>query len=803
MNNVLQDVRFALRVLLKSPGFTFVALLTLALGIGSTTSIFSVINGVLLKPLPYEQPGQIVKVWEKTDGGGAAWVAGGVFLDWKEHSALFEHLCIIAAGEFKNLTGEGEPERLHGWEVSADFLEMLRVRPILGRGFLPDEDKPGGNNNVVLLTHALWQRRFGGDTNIIGRVVRFNMDPYTVIGVLPPKALVMPSPFSPPDVQFLAPAVLGKEWQERSHAHFNAMGRLKPGVTAAEAQRELLAIKQQLQSEYPKAKEKWGSLVVPLHQEIAGPVQPTLLLLLGAAGCVLLIACSNVANLLLAKAVSRQKEMALRAALGASRWRVVRQTLVESLMLSLPAGVLGAVLAYSGVRILSTLQEGTLPLTREVHVDLVVLGFSIAMSVGTGILVGFIPAWHASAQDVNQMLKESARSSDGVSRNRVRSVLVVSQVALALMLLAGTGLLLKSLSLLLRVPIGFNAERALGMDLSASKAKYPEGEQRARFLHQIIHRLEALPGVEAAGAVTILPMTGGSLGTSLTVEGRANQPELGYGSAFDIVGGNYFRALGIPILRGRALAKSDDATNAPPVCVINDALAGLLFPEEDPLGKRLRQWGKAWEVVGIVGGVRHYSMESKADPRVYLPQPSGQLFWNLIVRTKRQPLALVEAVRKEILAVDPDQPVSNVRTMEQAISRSVAGRRFKLTLLSLFGCVALFLAAIGLYGVMAYAVTQRTHEIGIRMALGARRVDVLTLVMKHGMALSLLGAALGVIGALLLAPVIKRQLYEVSETDPMVLAGVSLFLVVIALFGCWLPSRRATKIEPMEALRYE
>ena len=788
----MNDLKFAFRQLLKNPGFTAVAVLTLALGIGVNTAIFSVINGVLLKPLPYEQPGQVVMVFEDEtgDGRGKTAVSGGVFTDWKEQSKSFEALSVMAWTSM-NLTGNAQPERLDGWQVSASFLGVLRITPLLGRGFGPDDDLLGHDNKVVIITHELWKRRFGADATIVGRTIRLNNEPHTVIGVLPPKAIVDPSR------QFLVPYVFGtEEWQKsRGDQRFLALARLHAGVSVEQANAELKAIKQRLSPLYPKGKEKWSALAVPLHEEMTGKVKPTLLMLLGAVGFVLLIACANVANLLLAKAASRQKEMAVRTALGASRWRVVRLVVTESLVLAVLGGVFGVAFAFWSANIFSTFGEANL--------DGRVLAFTLLLSLGTGVVFGLVPALQVSAPDLNNTLKEGGRGSTSGTHNRIRGALIVSEVALALTLLVGASLLLKSFWRLWRTPTGFNAKGALVLDMSLPDAKYPDGERRARFLHQVFQRLEALPGVEAASVTTTTPMGGGSLGSPVSVEGRANQPELGYSSSYDFVAGHYFRAMGIPLLRGRDFAERDNSTNAPRVCVFNDALVKKVFPDEDPIGRRIRFWGAVWEVGGVVGSIRHNGLDSQPRERIYLPQVFCPWTGSLVVRTRSQPLALAETIGKAILAFDPDQPVSNIRTLEQVVAGSVAGRQLTLMLLGIFAGLALGLAAIGLYGVMVYAVTQRTHEIGIRMALGAGRSDVLKLVVRQGMGLTLLGVGIGLIGALALTRVIANQLYEVNTIDPTAFGGVSLLLAVVALFACYVPARRAAKVDPMEALRYE
>jgi putative ABC transport system permease protein len=713
-----------------------------------------------------------------------------------------------------NLGGDGESERLTGLTVCASYLRILRLQPILGRGFLPDEDKPGGDNKVVVIAHGLWQRRFGADPGIIGRKIRLNSEPYMVIGVLPPKAALAGQDHDE-DRQFLIPFVFraGEDYTTRSNHLFNVIARLKPAVTRDQAQAELTALKQRLQPLYPKDKEDWTVKVAPLHESITGAVKPTLLTLMGAVGFVLLIACANVANLLLAKAASRRKEMAIRAAMGAGRWRVIRQMLTESSLLGLLGGSLGVGLAYWGVQSLSNWSGGDLPRVDEVAIDGRALAFSALISVGAGLLFGLVPALQISAPNLNETLKEGSRGSGAGAGHRMRSALIVAEVALALVLLAGAGLLARSLFRLLDVDLGFNPQNTLTMDLSLPKARYPAGsDARSRFLHRIFEKLEGLPGVEAAGMASSAPMAGVYNGSDMK---RVDRPEQNYNAPFISVSGNYFSALGIPLLRGRVFSERDDFTNDlnfakerinQLVVIINEALAKKMFPNEDPLGKRLRFWDYEgrdleWEIIGIVGNARQTSLDGALLDRFYIPQA---FFWqdgSLLIRTKGEPLALAESIRKEILALDSEVPVSNVRTMEQVISGSLSARRFTLTLLGIFAGAALALAVVGLYGVMAYAVSQRTHEIGVRMAFGARRADVLWLILRQGMWLTVLGVAVGLAGALALTRVLRNHLYEIGTTDATTFASVSLSLIFVALLACLIPARRATKVDPMLALR--
>jgi len=794
----MNDLKFAFRQLLKNPGFTAVAVLTLALGIGANTAIFSVVDGVLLKPLPYERPGQLVQVWEAPGPGKRNSASPGAFLDWKEHSTVFESLS-LRQNTAMNLTGDGEPERISGLAMSTSGLQIFRARPLLGRTFASDEDQPG-KDKVAVLTHGFWQRRFGGETNVVGREIQLNDQSYTVIGVLPPR-------FLPWDkAEFVIPKAIAPDEANQRSAHWlQVIGRLKPGVTVAQAQSEMNALAARLKPLYPAFKKDWGVTIVPMHEQITGNVKPTLLVLAGAVGFVLLIACANVANLLLAKASARQKEMAIRAALGASRWRVIRQLLVESVLLSLLGALLGLLLTFWSVGTLTSITAVSLPRAQDVGLDLRVLGFALLVSLVAGVAFGLVPALQPSRPDLNDMLKEGARTSGTGPRNRVRSGLIVSEVALSLVLLIGAGLLLNSFVRLSNVPPGINPQNVLTMQVTLPDKKYPDAERRAAFFERTLERIENLPGVEAAGAVWTMPLAGYSPDTSFTVFGRPGQPATSYQTDFDFCSPDYFRAIGIPLLKGRFFEQRDRA-DAPRVVIINEALAREHFPNEEPLGKRI-QLGKIdeqWEIMGVIGNVRQRGLGESVRPSVYRPLA---FIWSgnghLVVRTTGAPLGMAESVRKTILEVDPSQPVANVRTMEEVIAASVAQRRFILMLLGGFAGAALLLAGIGLYGVIAYAVSQRTREIGIRMALGATRSAVLALVLRQGMKLAGIGVLLGTAGGLGLTRVLTGFLYEVKPTDPATFVSVSLILTLVAVLACWLPARRAAKVDPMEALRYE
>ncbi len=794
MGLFIQDLRFGARMLLKQPGFTLIAVITLALGIGANTAIFSVVNGVLLKPLPYDQPGQLVQLWEDPRSGTRKnRIAPGAFLDWRDHNTTLESLSVFG-GASLNLTGAGEPERLNGVEMSAGGLEILRARPLLGRTFAPDEDQQG-KNKVVVLTYRLWQRRWNGDAAIIGRTVQFGGQSYTVIGVLPPNFLPWET------AEFVIPYVFSPQAAQQRGIHFlRAFARLKPGVSVEQAQAELNAIAQRFKPLYPVSKKDWGVTIVPLHEEITGQIKPTLLLLLGAVALVLLIACANVANLLLARASARQRELVVRAALGAGRWRIVRQLLTESLLLALLGALCGLLLAYWSLDTLTRLIAVNLPRAQEVNLDLRVLGFTLLVSMVTGLAFGLAPAYQAARLNLNDTLKEGGRGLLTNSRNRLRGGLLIAEVALALMLLVGAGLLMKSFIRLSNVPLGFNPQNVLTMQITLPEKKYPDAARRSAFFEQALQRIEALSGVEAAGLTWTLPVAGGPPSNGFKIEGRKSAPD-GGDADFDYCTPNFFRALGIQLLKGRFFDARDTAAS-PRVVIVNAAFVRAYFPNEEPLGQRLQIDKESWEIVGVVGDWRNRGLTEKVRPRYYMPQPFSRFSnGSLIVRTASAPLAMAERVRKAILAVDSEQPVANMRTLEDVIATSVAQRRLTLRLIGLFAVIALLLAAVGLYGVMAYVVSLRTNEIGIRLALGAQTRDVLKLVIRQGMTLVGIGLLIGLIGAFSLARFIATQLYEVSALDPATFALVSLLLTGVALLACYIPARRATKVDPLTALR--
>ncbi|HEX8115778.1 MAG TPA: ABC transporter permease, partial [Pyrinomonadaceae bacterium] len=755
-----------------------------------------------LQPLPYKDADRLVIVWEDNTKLGFPNDTPAVanYIDWRDQSTVFEGMAALADLSI-NLTGAGEPERFDGKRVSANFFSLLGVEPLLGRGFLAEEDAPGANH-VVVLSHGLWQRRFGSDKGLVGKSITLNGEGYTVVGVMPPGFKFMNE-----DVGMWVPVAFTPQQKANRGSHYlQVVARLKPGVTVEGAQAEMSTIATRLQQQYPEQNTDLGASVVPLHEEVVGKIKPALLVLLGAVGFVLLVACANVANLLLARAAARRREVAVRAALGASRWRIVRQLLAESVLLSGLAGALGLLLAVWGVELLVGLDPAGVQRAGEVTLDWRVLAFTLGLSVLTGILFGLAPALQASKADFVESLKEGGRSGQGLARSRMRSALVVGEVALTLVLLVGAGLLLKSFSRLLAVDPGLDPHNVLTLDVALPPAKYKEPQRIKDFYERLTQEAAALPGVQAAGLVSILPLAGDDSSNFVQIEGRAPLPP---GQAMRAgrrnVSADYFRAIGIPVKRGRALAASD-AEGAQPVLVINESLARSFFPDEDPVGKRVRTGDKSpWvEIVGVVGDVRHRGLDVDARPEMFFPHtqtPSRRM--TLVVRSSGDPAALAAPLRERVRSIDRDQPVGNVKTMEEWVSESVASRRFTAALLGVFAAAAAALAALGLYGVVSYSVAQRTHEIGLRVALGARPRDVLRLVIGQGMTLTLVGTAVGVAAALALTRVITGLLFGVGATDPAVFVAVPLLLLVVALLACYLPARRATKVDPMVALRYE
>ncbi|MFY9553400.1 MAG: ABC transporter permease [Blastocatellia bacterium] len=813
METLLQDLRYGARMLLKQPGFSVVAVIALALGIGANTAIFSVVNAILLRPLNYKDSDRLVQVYHnypKLDLRASVSASG--YSHYRDNCDSFE---AIGAGTNwpGNLTDTGDPERLQGMAVTHTFFAMLGVDAARGRVISADEDQPG-RNRVVVLTDNLWKRRFGADPNLVGNTIRLNGENYSVIGIMPPgfqfgrefgQAVDLYSPiaFTP---QQLDPG----RWRNE---FLFVLARLKPNVTLDQAQAEMDTIAANVRQQYfgggdANDPSSWGLLLRSWRENVVGEIRPALLVLLAAVAFVLLIACANVANLLLARAALRNKEIAIRSALGAGRWRVIRQLLTESVLLAIVGGVLGLALAYWGIGALLSLNEDRIPRASEIGIDSGVLLFTAGVSLLTGVLFGIFPALQTSKSDLHAVLKEGGRS--GSARRSVRGLFVVAEVALALVLLVGAGLLMKSFQKIQEVDPGFRAERLLTMQVSLPGGKYNEPQQIDAFFQQALEKIKALPGVEMAGVSTSVPMSGSGSSGSFSIEGRTVAPgEMAPWGNRWFAGASYFQTMGIPLVKGRYF-DDRDVREAPQVAIIDTTMERKFWADEDPIGKRISfqrdpQGNPIWrEVVGVAGHVKQRGLDGESPVQYYVPHrqlPISTVF--LVVRTAAMPTSMAAAVRGAVQEVDRELPVFRVTTMERMVSDSMAQRRFAMTLLGIFALVALILASVGLYGVMSYSVTHRTNEIGIRMALGARVNDVLSMVVRQGMKLSLAGVGIGLAGAFALTRVMRTLLFGVSTTDPLTFAVVALILAGVSLVACYIPARRATKVDPMVALRYE
>ena len=810
METLLSDIRYSLRILLKRPGFTLVAVITLALGIGANTAIFSVVNAVLLRPLPFKNPDRLMTLWENNlkQGQDHGAVGGANFTDWRNRNQVFESLAAYFNWNY-NLTGGDEPQRLRAVLVSGEFFQTLGVEAMAGRVLNPEDDQDG-KDDVVVLSHTLWQNGFGASSAIIGQTIRLNGRGHTVVGV-------MPRGFTFPDEKtdiWRPMAMSAQQVQNRQGKWLSAIGRLKTGVSIEQASADMGAIALQLEQQYPDANAGYGVRLVPLHEEIVGKVNTILLILFGAVGFVLLIACANIANLLLARASSRQKEIAVRAALGASRRRLINQFLTEGLLLAMMGGVLGLLLALWGSDALIALSPANIPRLKEAGVDGRVLGFTLLLSLLTTLIFGLAPALQASKPNLNEALKEEGRGASSGSGGRLRSLLVIGEVAVSVVLLVGAGLMIKSFVQLQGVNAGFDAHNLLTMEITLPASRYGQNQQQIGFFQQALERIKSLPGVKAVGAVQDLPFKFNEMSFPIridsTLEGQlvqsaSEQPKAVYRAVTD----DYFRALEIPLLEGRTFTSQDDL-NTSPVVIINQSMANRFWPDEDPLGKRIR-FGEAsdpaYTIVGVVGDIKHMGLNADEGAVMYQPHAQKRFPWlrwmTLVVRTDEDARGLAAAVRSRIQEVDKDQPVYGVATMEQLLAESIATPRFSTLLLAGFALLALALTVIGVYGVVSYTIAQRTREIGIRMALGAQMRDVIRLVIGQGLKLVLTGVGLGLAGAGALTHTMKSLLFGVSATDPGIFAMVAVLLTGVALLACYLPSRRAAKVDPMIALRYE
>jgi putative ABC transport system permease protein len=795
-------------MLAKNPGFTAVAVLAIALGIGANSAIFSVVNAVLLRPLPFKDPGALAKVWGKFDREGIPknWISEPELFDLKEQCTSFEDLAAYSTVGI-NLTGNGEPIRVSVASVNASLFDLLGVAPVVGRGILNEEDQPG-KNAVAVLGNGLWRERFSSDQAVVGRTIQLNDRSYSIVGV-------MPAGFSFPDESDLwIPLALDRtKLQDRGSHELEVLGRLRSGVSPAQAGAELERVAADLEERYPgnyASNKGWGLYAVPLTDDLVGKVRPALLLLLGAVAFVLLIACANVANLLLARATEREKELAVRAALGAGRGRLIRQLLTESVILAIGGGALGLVLAYVGIWSFVKFGPRDLPRIADIGLDGWVLAFSLLVSVATGLLFGFAPALHISRPKLQDSLREGGRGQTQ-GRHLVRNLLVISEVSLALVLLIGAGLMMKSFGHLLESSLGFRTDHVLTMRLSLPQVRYSGDEQVAAFYSQLLDRIKPLPGVQSAGAVSQLPLSGAYASGSTSVEDTSAGAGLPLFMNYPYieadrrsVSPDYFSTLGIPLVKGRYLSEAD-AEKAPRAVVVDENFARRFWPGGDAIGKHVSVGQMIWgEIAGIVAHVKHYGPDKEGREQVYFPlaqRPINTMF--LAVRTASDSLGLAGAVREQIFELDRDLPVYQLKSMEQLLSSSVAQPRLYVVLFDVFAAVALILAAVGIYGIISYSVTQRTNEIGIRMALGASRGSVLSMVIRHGLVLTGAGLGMGLTAAFALTRLMSSLLFGVKPTDPATFAGISSVLALVAALACLVPARRATKVDPMVALRYE
>jgi putative ABC transport system permease protein len=792
MRTFLQDLRYGARMLAKKPGFTAIAMLTLALGIGANTAIFSIVNTVLLRPLPFKDPNRLVMVFERrpTSGEANLPVATYEFAAWQAQAQSFENLALVQTAGL-NLSGRGDAETIKAWRVSPGFFSLLGIPMLQGRAFMTGEGETGRNRSAVL-NQALWRRRFASDPNIVGQTISLNDQPFTVVGVIPQLDL-MPDVLLPFDLAAVRTNL-------NDHDSSSVMGRLKAGVTIEQANRELAQIARQLELS-DSNNTGHGVQVVSLHENMVGNVSRALWVLFGAVAFVLLIACANVANLLLARAVARQKEIALRAALGATQFRIMRQLLTESLLLAALSGGFGLLLASWLTDLLPKIQAVNMPRLEQIGIDGKVLAATIGFSLLTGLLTGIAPAWHGYTPNLSRRLLEGRR---GLNRHHSGSLLVVLELALTLILLVGSGLMLKSFVQLVRVDPGFDPSSVLRIGLSLPALRYPEAEQQALFYERLIERIKALPGVEMVSATSQSPLLDSGSWGAIAIEGRpAAPPGQETYAVVASISADYFRTMRIPLVRGRAFTGFDGAQSAP-VVIVNETMARQFWPNEDPLGQRLRADGSpALTVIGVAGDVRHGGLAARPHPEMFIPhQQSPNASLAVMARTAIDPLILAATVRQEIGALDQDLPVS-ITTMEQLVSGSVAGHRFNALLLGAFGALALGLAAVGVFGVINYSVAQRTHEIGVRIALGAQRRDIFNLIIGQGLRLAFLGIGIGLLGALALTRIIADMLYQVSPVDAATFALVPLLLVGVTLLACYVPARRAAKVDPMIALRCE
>jgi putative ABC transport system permease protein len=818
VKNTLQDLRYAFRMFANKPSFTFLVIVTLALGIGANTAIFSVVNALLFRNLPYQNPEQLVMLWEANPeihvaGYEVFPVSVAAFDDWRKQADSFQAVSVLDSARFA-LTGIGKPERVAGVTTSASFFELMGVTPILGRTYTEAEDRPG-TDRVVVISYALWQGRFGGDKEICGKTMQLDGNSHTILGVMPqgfqfPRATDLPSFFQlPSETELWTPACLSNAQLANRGSHTKAViARLKPGVPITQAQAQLDVIASQNEQQYPDAKD-WQARVLPMKEQLVGKLQVALLLLLCAVGCVLLIACANVANLLLARAATRQKEIAIRMALGASRFRIMQQLLTESVMLALIGGGIGVLFATWGIDLLIALSPANIPRKYEIMIDAETLAFTLVVSLATGILFGLAPLSQVSRFKFNEAMKEGGRGSVGAG-GRLRKLLVVAEVSLSLVLLISAGLLIRSFAHLVTTDTGFSSQNLAAMTLQISSSRYDFNPKQIGFFKNVLAQMRTIPGAVSVGAVSELPLGGGDEFDVFTVEGQPAPTSPGEESmaGFRFIDDGYFKTLELPLVAGRDFNEYD-TDKSQPVVIISESLARLHFNGEDPIGKRVKagDFGSdaPWAtVVGVVKDLKHSGLDVEVFPHLYFPYQ--QICWGrmvVVVRSTGNIASLFAPMREAVWAVDKDQPITALRTMDEYLGDSIARQRFNAVLLAAFASLALILAAVGIYGVMSYNVTQRRRELGIRMALGARPQDIFRLVIGEGMKLALVGEALGLIVAFAATRVMTGLLFGVSTTDPTTFAILTLLLAGVAFLACYLPARRSTKVDPMVALHYE
>jgi putative ABC transport system permease protein len=809
MDDVIRDIRYAIRLCLRTPGFTAIAVLALALGIGANTAIFTIVNAVLLEPLPFHDPSRLVVLWETNARrpGQPNVVGPANFLRWRERATAFERM--TAFYDYRaNLTGTETPEEIVGMDVTPDFFPTLGIAPAIGRAFAADEG-PQGHDALVVLSHGLWQRRFASDPAVVGRTIQVNGRAVTVIGVMPPEMRLFfrKGSLAGKPADLWMPFAFTEALRTPRGRYMSAIARLKPGVEVSAAQAQMDTIAAGLAQEFPQFDTGWGTLLVPVHRQLSGDLRPALFVLTGAVAFVLLIACANVANLLLARGATRQREIAIRTALGAGRLRVIRQLLTESLVLCALGGGLGLLVAQWGLELLLALSPASLADLGPVHLSYGVLGFTAAVSLATAIVCGLAPAFEGSRGSVQDALKDGARQiGASVRHRRIRQAFVVGEIALAVVLLVGAGLMIRSFSTLRSVDPGFDARNVLTARVTVPTRRYPDEATRVAFFSTLTARLSALPGVESAGAVSYLPLAGAGAGTGFTIVGQpAPLPGQGPTTDVSVCDNGYFRALKVPLLRGREFSAREQQQKSN-VVIVNEALAARYFPNQDPLGKSLviamNDPNVPTEIIGIVGNVKFADLATEARPTTYWPHP--QLAYSamtLTLRTTADPASFGPLIEREVHALDKDQPIADVRTMDQWVARTLSQAKFSSTLLATFAGLALALAAIGIYGVMSYSVTQRTSEIGIRLALGADARDILGMVVGNAVKLAAIGLSIGVLLALALSRTLTSLLYDTAGSDPGTFAAVVAVLGGVAIAASYFPARRASRIAPVEALR--